>query len=129
MGIREVAEADLAYILEDKVSGWGADVVLTSPGAVVYPAFVGFSTDISQAIDPQTGELVSGRTASVSLRISSLLTAGLTELPRAMAKTTEKPWLVTFLDLQGASYTFKVAQSRPDRAAGLLVCILEAYAP
>ena len=125
-GLRETAETDLGLILEDSSTGFGWPITITDPAGKV-ESLVGFSGDIAQAIDPDTGQAVSGRLAMVSLRISSLIAAGFTDLPRGIASTTSKPWLITFDDINGTSYTFKVQQSNPDRTLGLVKCILELW--
>ena len=127
MGLRQIAESDLGLILEDTVTGFGYSITLTDPSGTVRP-LTGFSDDISQIIDPDTGQAVSGRLASVALRISSIISAGLT-LPKGIADAGIKPWLVQFDDINGNPYTFKVAQSNPDRALGLVTLLLELYAP
>lgn len=126
MGLRETAEADLAITLEDDVTGFGWDITVTDPNGTS-AALKGQSDDIGQVIDPDTGMAVSGRLASVVLRISSLLAEGLT-LPQGIADAAKKPWIVTFNDIGGTPYTFKVTQSNPDRALGIVVCLLELYA-
>ena len=126
MSLRETAEADLAIVLEDDVTGFGWPITVTDPNGKV-ESLVGSSGDIAQAIDPDTGQAVSGRLAMVTLRISSLVSAGFTELPRHIAKTTKKPWLITFDDINGNPYTFKVQQSNPDRTLGVIKCILELW--
>ena len=88
--------------------------------------FTGYSEDISQIIDPDTGQAVSGRLASVALRISSLITAGFT-LPVGIADAASKPWIVEFLDINGNAFKFKVSASNPDRALGMVICQLELY--
>lgn len=125
MSLRQLAEADLGVILEDSVTGFGWPITITDPGGNV-GSLTGFSDDIAQVIDPDTGQAVSGRLASVSLRASSLAMEGLT-LPRGIADTTGKPWVVEFADINGAPHKFKVSQSNPDRALGLVTCILELY--
>jgi len=125
MGLRETAENDLAHILEDKDAGFGWDIVVQNPAGETLP-MVGFSDDISQIIDPDTGTAVSGRLASVVLRISSLLLGGFT-IPEAIADTAQKPWVISFDDINGVNYDFKVQSSDPDRALGIVVCILETY--
>jgi hypothetical protein len=127
MGLRTLAEQDLGLILEDATTGFGWPISVTDPAGTV-GALTGFSDDIAQIIDPDTGQAVSGRLASVALRISSLTTAGLT-LPRGIADAGSKPWLVTFDDINGNAYTFKVSQSNPDRALGLVTLLLELYTP
>ena len=125
MSLRDLAEADLGNILEDDIYGFGWSINITDPNNVVTP-FIGFSDDISQIIDPDTGQAISGRLASVALRISSLVNAGL-GLPKGISDSNSKPWLVEFNDINGTSHTFKISKSDPDRALGLLVCILELY--
>ena len=83
MSIRQLAESDLGLILEDGDTGFGWPITVTDPSGAVRP-LTGFSDDIAQIIDPDTGQAVSGRLASVALRISSILATGLT-LPRGIA--------------------------------------------
>ncbi len=124
MSLRTLAEADLKTLVEDQTAfGW--PVTLTDPDGNSGP-FTGLSDDIAQVIDPDTGQAVSGRLASVALRISSLITAGFA-LPQGIADASLKPWIVEFDDINGTAYKFKVQQSNPDRAIGLVNCILELY--
>lgn len=127
MGLRQLAETDLGVILEDSVTGFGWPITVTDPSGNAQP-LTGFSDDIAQVIDPDTGQVLSGRLASVALRISSLTTAGLA-LPQGIADATKKPWIIAFDDINGNNFTFKVMQSNPDRALGLVSCILELYQP
>lgn len=126
MSLRAQAEADLAFIVEDP-AGFGWAITVTNP-AGTSQALTGLSNDIAQAIDPETGQAVSGRTASVALRIATLETVGL-GLPTAVASKSSKPWLVTFDDINGAAHTFKVSEVLPDRAIGVVVCMLQVYHP
>lgn len=125
MGLRATAEADLAFILEDADTGFGWSISVTNPAGATAD-LTGFSNDIAQLIDPDTGQAVSGRLASAVLRVSSLTAAGL-DLPVGIADSASKPWLVAFNDINGNAHTFKVAQSNPDRALGIVSLILEAY--
>ncbi len=126
MGLRELAEKDLGFIVEGDPLGFRWPVTLTDPTGRTSDGLFGFSDDISQTIDPDTGQLVSGRLASVALRISTLRSQGFS-LPSGIADQSRKPWVVTFDDINGTAHTFKVKQSDPDRALGLVVCILEGY--
>lgn len=126
MGLRTLAEQDLGLILEDEAFGFGWPITLRSPAGLQSTALIGYSDDISQTIDPDTGQLVSGRLASVALRTSTLLAQGFV-MPYGVADAAAKPWVVTFADINGTAYTFKVRQTNPDRALGLVVCILEGY--
>jgi len=125
MGLRETAETDLGIILEDEATGFGWPITVTDP-AGAFAVLVGSATDIAQVIDADTGEVVSGRLAEITLRISQLILNGL-GLPEGIADSSKKPWLVAFKDINGNQHTFKVAQSDPDRAIGAVVCKLESY--
>ena len=125
MSLRLIAEQDLGLILEDTTTGFGYPIVITDPDGNS-GAFTGFSDDISQIIDPDTGQAVSGRLASIAIRISQLYLKGL-GMPKGIADSSSKPWIVEFDDINGNPYKFKVDQSNPDRALGLLVCLLELY--
>lgn len=107
--------------------GFGWPITLTDPNGLSAP-LTGYSNDIAQVIDPDTGQAVSGRLASVAIRIGLLTAKGLA-LPKGIADSAIKPWLVTFNDINGNSFTFKVSQSNPDRALGLVSCLLELYQP
>lgn len=125
MGLRELAERDLGAILEDSVYGFGWPITVTNPAGVSEP-LTGFSNDIAQVVDPDTGQLVSGRSASVALRISSLLAVGFV-IPYGVVDQSLKPWVVVFDDINGTPHTFKVRQADPDRTLGMVVASLEGY--
>ncbi len=129
MGLREIAEQDLGVILEDTASGFGWPISLSAPDGTV-GLLTGFSDDIAQVIEPDTGTAVSGRLASVAIR-TALISEKLPGkgLPVGIADAATKPWLVAFDDINGNPYTFKVDQSNPDRAAGLVTLLLELYTP
>ena len=126
MNLRQQAESDLQFILEDSTRGFGWAISITDPSGLNRP-LTGSSNDISQVVDPETGQVVSGRSASVALRVSSIFEAGFNSLPIGVSDRNSKPWIVQFNDINGNSYTFKVIQSNPDRTLGIVTCILEAY--
>lgn len=124
MSLRQQAAADLATLVEDR-DGFGWDIRVTPPDGLGVD-LVGLSTDVATSIDPETGQAVSGRTASVALRIASLEAAGM-GIPVNVHDRDRFPWVVEFRDIHGAPHRFKVVESRPDRAIGIVVCLLEAY--
>lgn len=126
MGVRETAKADAKSILNDDTLGFGWPITLTDPDKNT-ATLTGFSNDVAEVIDPDTGMIVSGRVASVALVISDITDAGLTGMPEAIADSKAKPWLVAFDDINGNAFTFKVKRSNPDRALGIITCVLEAY--
>ncbi len=127
MGLREIAETDLGAILEDSALGFGWPITLTDP-AGASASLTGFSNDIHQTIDPDTGQVVSGRVASAALRLSSITGAGLA-MPFGVSDPASKPWRITFDDINGATHDFKIAEADPDRSIGALICTLEGYTP
>lgn len=125
MNLRKIAEADLGNILEDKVTGFGVPIRVKDPDGCI-AEMTGFSNDITQMVDLDTGQVVSGRSASVILLISSFKNQ-LMGVPRGITDSKNKPWLVEFEDISGETFTFKVAQSNPDRSSGQVTLILEVY--
>lgn len=128
MNLRELATRDLGVINADINGGFAWPIVLEAPDGFTSPEpLTGFSQDIGQVIDPDTGVLVSGRLASVSLPIAAIKAAGYVGLPRNIPDAASAPWVVRFNDLGGDSHAFKVSESMPDRTLGNIVLILEAY--
>ncbi len=127
--LRELAETDLTTTLESEL-GFGWPVTITDP-AEAQVSTRGQSGDISQMIDPETGQAVSGRLAHVAFRIKTLRAAGLANsgIPTGIVDGDSKPWLVAFNDLEGDTYTFKVRDGNPDRTIGIVTCTLEPYEP
>lgn len=124
MSLRQQAADDLVGIVES-TSGFGWPITVTSPAGVSL-AMTGLSTDIGTTLDPETGLPVTGRRASVALSTASLSDGGL-DMPMGAYDKSTKPWLVTFDDIGGTEYVWKVIQTMPDRALGLITCVLERY--
>lgn len=113
----------LSILESTSLFGWAISVV--NPSGVALE-MVGRSADIGMTIDPETGIAVSDRKASVALSIARLEAAAM-GIPRAIADEASRPWVVTFADIGGTSRSFKVIESMPDRALGIVTCLLEAY--
>jgi hypothetical protein len=126
VSLLDEAAADLASILGDTVGGFSIPITLTDPEGEE-TAVVGLATDIGLTIDPDTGQAVVGRKASIALSIRALEEAGLDQ-PRGIAGRTAKPWLATFTLATGAEQTFKISSAMPDKL-GCLICFLEIYQP
>lgn len=124
MGLREQAALDARTILNN-TDGFGVPITVTNPGGTSAD-LTGFSNDIALTIDPETGMAVSGREASVALHMRDLVDAGL-GLPKNIADEDLRPWVVSFVDVLGITHTFKVKESNPDRASGVITCTLEVY--
>ena len=124
MSLRARAAADNTRIIESS-NGFGWHVVLTSPDGISI-SLVGLTNDISQKIDPETGMMVVGRKASVTLSSATLSASGV-GIPRGESDSSRKPWSVRFADIRGVEQLFKVSQVIPDRTFGNVVCMLESY--
>ena len=115
MSLRAQAEADLQSTFETD-SGFGVPVTVTDPdGFTGTEQLYGNTGDIGEVIDPDLGIAVSGRLAHVTLRLSSLMAAGFTDMPRGIAEASVKPWIVSFAGPSTPALTYKVKSSRPDR--------------
>lgn len=123
MSLRTQAEADLSLTLEDS-GAFGWPVTVTDPAGLSVSGLYAQTVDIEQTIDPETGHLINGRFATATLRIATLTANGL-GLPMYIANRTSPGWRVTFDDINGNSYTFRVRQANPDRTLGVVVCMLE----
>jgi len=126
MGLRDQASLDAQTFLNDE-EGFGWPVTVTDPDGVIV-ALTGYSNDVAETIDPETGIAVSGRVASVALSLLDLATAGL-GIPRSIADSDSAPWVVSFADILGSAHTFKISDANPDRAIGVVTCRLEVYQP
>jgi hypothetical protein len=124
MGLRVQANTDMTKFLNSD-AGFAWPITVIDPSGTV-ANLKGFTTDIGQLIDPDTGVAVSGRFASVALSISDLTAAGLA-LPEGISDSSSKPWQIAFDDINGNPFTFKVQSSQPDRAIGIVTCVVEFY--
>ena len=132
MGLRETAKADNEFILSGDAQGfrWPLQVIApdgTTLGDDPENPFYGFSNDISEFLDPDTGVMVSTRVASAAMHMQPLLDAFNDELPVGVADPKSDPWQVLFDDINGKPHTFKVLKSNPDRSLGMITVLLEIY--
>lgn len=128
MSLREIAEKDLKFILENDTGGNRYPLTIIDPnGYQSVNQIYGCSNDISQMIDPETGMLVSGRNATVTIRVNHLITEGYTDLPEVEHDSGLKPWVIKMDDLQGNTHTFTIRSAMPDKTVGIITLILELY--
>jgi tetrahydromethanopterin S-methyltransferase subunit B len=126
MGLREIAHQDLQSIFAD-ASGFVWPCVITSPDSVSVD-FDCRSNDIHLSIDTGTGDTVTGRQATVVVLVSDLIDSNFQTIS-GVANSSIKPWVVVFDSINGISGTYKVAETYPDHALGLMVMLLEDYTP
>lgn len=126
MSLRDQAAADLRAFLEDTEDGFAIPITVTDPAGTSVE-LAGFAADIGQTFDPDTGQAVAGRRASVAISIAALLEAGI-GTPKGIANSSTRPWVVAWTGADGVERHFKVSQAMPDEL-GVVTCILEVYKP
>lgn len=126
MSLRDTAKLDLSEIMNDEGTG-GVPCTITSPVGVSVD-FKALHSDIHMAIDPGTGEVVTGRQAHVSVLSSELRLSGFGGI-RAIHESDAKPWLVTVSNSDGIEAVFKVIETVPSGSMGLVTLRLGAYEP
>lgn len=131
MSLRDTATARARSILNGTA---GLAVTITNPfGTSV--ELKGLSSDIGMMFDPNTGGLVNGRSAHVTLSFDDLkaaLNPGDLDneelwVPRYIADKSKKPWLVQYAEPNFDAVELKVMATTPDRSLGLINCTLESY--
>lgn len=125
MGLLAEAATHLRTFLEDSDGGFGLAMTVTDPDGVS-GSITGYSGNIGQKIDPDTGMTIAGQQIHATLPIAALQET-FSAQPRGVHDETLKPWLV-LLQLPGmaAAQTFKVTEAAPDEQ-GAVVCFLEFY--
>ena len=108
MGLRQLAEADLAVTLTDKETGGAVDFTLLRPNGtgVILQGFVG---DIGYLVDTE-GNPIAGRPAC--FRMSDLVSEGEYVKPAS-------GWRVVYFDLSGHEWILFVVRFEPDRTLGV----------
>ena len=126
MNLRTIIEADLATVMESEQSvRWPITITDPSGNTHTEPLYAVIN-DISTLIDPETGQLVSGRTVSAAIRISSLKALGF-GIPIQVSGSLSRPWLIEFKDMTGVSHVMKVMRGDPDLTFGIVNVYLGVY--
>lgn len=125
MSLLQQAAADLRAIVEN-TNEFGVAIKVEDPDGLSSNQN-GLTTDVGNMFDPNTGQMIAGRRASVALSTQALLAAGHTGLPAGASDPSKTPWIVTFLDIHGRECVFMVSAAMPDRKLGLVTCSLEHY--
>ncbi len=100
MNLLAQAEADLSFILEDDVTGFGRPATLTEPDGTTVHNVVGQYIRVGLELDPGTGQMVATDKSALTVRISSLGGA----IPAA-------GWTVSTTDITGAVVTGKIGKT------------------
>jgi hypothetical protein len=126
VGLRQLAADDAETIMKE-TDGFVWPCTITDPsGSSV--SFDCRSNDVHLLFDADTGQVITGRQASVVVLTKDLQAAGFGDI-RNIEESNQYPWLVSVDDINGKSYTFKVRETHPDYTLGLMTCILETYTP
>lgn len=126
MNFLEIAQQDKAFTLKDSEFGFGTVITITDPDSLT-ETVTGRTNDISFAIDPNTGEAVSGRTVTIEIDLQELEEKGFTGFPEHQSDKTKKPWIIEWTDQLNKTYAFTVQEANPDRTLGVVLCTLSFY--
>ena len=125
MSLLNVAAKDARGIIESPRNA-SRDIKLIEPNGTEHSLTVG-TRSISQSIDPDTGELVSGQFISITPSLLTLAERNIS-MPRNIQDHSENPWLVVMTNhITSLETTYKVIHSAPDFTLGLIVCDLGNY--
>ena len=118
MNIRDIAESDLSFILEDSVNGFGIEFKLVGPDQTEYN-LTGSYTDIGVFIDPQTGVGVDGSYQEIVFRISSFVSQGGTVYP------DRDLWHIENVKVNGIKVieSYGIASVQTDKTLGVIKII------
>ena len=122
MPIFDDAPADLETFLTAE----GRDITFIDPHGVS-AVIKAIWRDIHLAVDPDTGQAVSARQASVFTTEQRLRDAGLNGIPTGVSERTSAPWIARVTDTGGAERTYKVSERLPDAGFGAVLLNLEAH--
>jgi hypothetical protein len=126
VSLRDDAAAFCREILEDVDGGFAMAITVRDPLGQEAEV-TGISADIGSVIDLNTGQLVSGRAAHVTVSLQTLRDAGIAGIPQGEADSMRAPWLFLLLDIMGGQHVFKVKQAMPDLTLGVVRCSLEIF--
>jgi hypothetical protein len=116
---------DDAELIMKETDGFVWDCTITDPSGTSV-AFKCRSNDIHLLFDVDTGQVITGRQATIVVLTKDLAAAGFQDI-RNIEDSTSKPWVIDVDDINGKSGKFKVRETHPDNTIGLMVMILETY--
>lgn len=125
MGLRDDAARDFRAICGDS-SGFGVSLELRNP-AGQQGTIVGLTSDVSLAVDPETGASVALRRVSVALSLLALDALGIGR-PVATVEPQGLPWRVRYREPgQLAARVYRVVETLPDASIAGVLLQLEEY--
>lgn len=120
--------ADVQAILAD-TDTFSRAITFTAPDGAS-AELTGFAQEIGQRLSLETGEVVAGAQASLSVSFDAFRTAfGATAMPEAISEADSRPWRASFEDAAGTVREYKVSNVMPDYHLGAFTCLLESYKP
>lgn len=123
MNLREIAEFDLSITLEDDEKGFGVPVKVTDSSGNTAD-LIAQTGDVHLLYETGNDQNVTNRTPHISLRISSIVAAGL-ELPSVAVDSTTNPYTFEFTDQNGNIRKYTVTEPRFDLTLGIVTVILD----
>ena len=125
MSLRNIAAQDLQSIMSSECGAtW--PVTLIAPDGQEWVDVPSRHNDIARIVDPDTGQVVSGREVTTVISTLELQERG-APIPQGVYDENQKPWLIRALNISQEQETFKIFSSEPDQALGAVVLVLEKY--
>jgi hypothetical protein len=119
------AEADLSFILEDDVTGFGRAITATEEDGTTVHNVIGQVTRVGLEFDPGTGGMVASEKLALTMRIGAA-TPVVTGLGGAIPKAG---WTFSTTDITGAVVTGKIGKTSEnvfqDRTLGRVTVIIK----
>ena len=115
MNLRELAEQDLSFTLEDSVSGSACEITFTDPSGNEHKVN-GWFNDIGFSYDTD-GNAVATRSVCVMWRLSKLLNGTEYLIPGS-----KRGWSFSYSDFSGKQWECAITRVEPDRTLGIGRC-------
>jgi hypothetical protein len=124
------AEADLSFILEDDVTGFGRPATLTEPDGTTVHNVVGQYIRVGLELDPGTGQMVATDKSALTVRIGSTSEDDVPVITGLGGAIPGAGWTVSTTDSTGAVVTGKIPKTGenvfPDRTLGRVTILFKA---
>ena len=121
MSLHDLARTTLESIMKNERTAFSRSFSVTDPEGTT-ASFYGRWNHISQAVDQETGAIITGEFVSAVIVKNDLVANGLTGVPEHIEDGEETPWL-----FEQAGKTYKVFNALADETMGTIVVILEPF--
>lgn len=126
MGLTELAKATWETITTNKVSGFGVDMKIITPDNITILDIIGIHSKHNIRYDPETGNLVNGKSAHCSFSENLLITASYPHR-NSDEEIDLKKHKIFVKDSSGVEKKYIINETIPDETLGVILCVLGDY--